>query len=74
MLIIKGSRRPQRSAMMPKMTAPIGRVASATVSASAISGRLRPNDRAISSMTSVRMKKSKASSVQPRKPAMTALR
>src|SRR5258706_6206577 len=58
--------------MMPKMTAPIGRAASATVSVSAMSGRVRPNDFAMSSMTSVRMKKSKASSVQPRKPASTA--
>src|SRR5436190_2054508 len=60
--------------MMPKMTAPIGRAARATVSVSAMSGRVRPNDFAMSSMTSVRMKKSNASSVQPRKPASTAFR
>src|SRR5262249_48794534 len=60
--------------MMPNTTAPIGRIASVTVSAKATSGRVRPNDAAMSSMTSVRMKKSNASSVQPRKPARTAWR
>ena len=60
--------------MMPKMIAPSGRIASATVSVNAMSGRVRPNAFAMSSMTSVRMKKSNASSVQPRKPASTALR
>ncbi len=71
---ISGSRRPQRSAMMPKMIAPIGRMASASVIVSAMSGRVLPNDFATSSMTNVRTKKSNASSVQPRKPASTALR
>src|SRR5215471_7633433 len=66
--------------MMPKTMAPIGRMASVAVSANAIFGRDAvsgapgKNDRAMSSMTSVRMKKSNASSVQPRKPARTALR
>src|SRR5712692_7490217 len=60
--------------MMPKITAPIGRVESASVSASAMSGRVFPNDRATSSMTNVRTKKSNASSVQPRNPASTAFR
>ena len=60
--------------MIPKTIAPSGRIASATVSVKAISGRVRPNDVATSSMTSVRTKKSNASSVQPRKPASTALR
>ena len=71
-MIISGSRRPQWSAMIPKMIAPSGRIARATVSVNAISGRVRPKDLAMSSMTSVRMKKSNASSVQPRKPASTA--
>ena len=39
-----------------------------------MSGRLLPNAVATSWMTNVRTKKSKASSVQPRKPASTALR
>ena len=60
--------------MMPNTIAPTGRIASVTVSAKATSGRVRPNDFAMSSMTSVRMKKSNASSVQPRNPASTALR
>jgi len=60
--------------MIPKMIAPSGRIARATVSVNAISGRVRPKDLAMSSMTSVRMKKSNASSVQPRKPASTAFR
>src|SRR5438046_784036 len=58
--------------MIPKMIAPSGRIARATVSVNAISGRVRPKDLAMSSMTRVRMKKSNASSVQPRKPASTA--
>jgi hypothetical protein len=60
--------------MMPKTIAPRGRIASAAVTANRISGRDRPNDFATSSTTSVRMKKSNASSVQPRKPARTAFR
>src|SRR3989442_10010782 len=60
--------------MMPKMIAPSGRIASATVRVNAISGRVRPKDLAMSSMTRVRMKKSNASSVQPRNPASTAFR
>src|SRR5207237_8812785 len=61
-------------------TAPMGRIASVRVMASAIRGRASAigepgkNACARSSMTSVRMKKSNASSVQPRKPARTALR
>src|SRR5882672_10549266 len=60
--------------------APIGRIASVSVIASAIRGRASAigdpgkNACARSSMTSVRMKKSNASSVQPRNPASTAFR
>jgi hypothetical protein len=71
---ISGTRRPKRSAMMPNRTAPTGRIASVAVSASAICGRVVPNDAATSSITRVRTKKSNASKVQPRKPAKTALR
>src|SRR4051794_3698545 len=77
---MSGSRRPNRSAISPKTIAPIGRIASVSVMASAMRGRTassgEPGKKACarSSMTSVRMKKSKASSVQPRNPASTALR
>src|SRR5438132_11390365 len=60
--------------MRPKMIAPTGRVASARPTVSAMSGRDLPKAVATSWMTNVRTKKSKASSVQPRKPARTALR
>src|SRR3954467_1962961 len=60
--------------MRPNTMAPMGRIASVSVIASAICGRVLPNALATSSMTSVRMKKSNASSVQPRKPARTAFR
>ena len=71
---ISGMRRPKRSAIMPNTIAPIGRIASVIVIANAICGRVRPKERAMSSTTSVRMKKSNASSVQPRNPARTAFR
>src|SRR5207247_1114349 len=73
-------RRTYRSAMMPKIMAPTGRIASVIVIASATRGRASrrsapgKNERATSSSTSVRMKKSNASSVHPRNPARTALR
>src|SRR5258708_4143283 len=60
--------------------APIGRIASVSLIASAMRGRASSsgdpgkNACARSSMTRVRMKKSKASSVHPRNPASTALR
>jgi hypothetical protein len=60
--------------MMPKMNAPIGRVASASVIVSAMSGRVFPNALATSSMMKVSRKKSNASNVQPRNPARTAFR
>src|SRR5215471_15804863 len=71
---ISGNRRPYRSAMRPKMIAPIGRVISARPTVQAMSARDRPNAVATSCTMKVRTKKSKASSVQPRKPASTALR
>src|SRR5471030_2494409 len=60
--------------MRPKIIAPMGRVISARPTVSAMSGRVLPNAVATSWMTNVRTKKSNASSVQPRKPARTALR
>src|SRR5215831_11960510 len=71
---ISGNRRPYRSAMRPKTIAPIGRVISARPTVQAMSARDRPNAVATSCTMKVRTKKSKASSVQPRKPASTALR
>src|SRR3954468_13329782 len=77
---MSGSPRPKRSAISPKTIAPPARIASVSGSARAIRGRAsssgEPGKKACarSSMTSVRMKKSNASSVQPRKPARTALR
>src|SRR5262245_4584263 len=71
---ISGSRRPCRSAMRPKMIAPIGLVMSASPTVQAMSARERPNAVATSWIMKVRTKKSKASSVQPRKPASTAFR
>jgi len=73
-LSISGMRRPYRSAISPNTIAPSGRIASVSVIASAICGRVFPNAFATSSMISVRMKKSNASSVHPRNPARTALR
>src|SRR2546428_163935 len=71
---MSGIRRPKRSAIMPKTMAPIGRIASVIVIAKAICGRVFPKACATSPRMSVRMKKSNASSVQPRNPASTALR
>src|SRR3954466_15696898 len=52
----------------------MGRIASASETVKRMSGRLLPNAVATSCTTKVRTKKSNASSVQPRKPARTALR
>src|SRR5207302_6028256 len=54
--------------------APIQRVARLAVIASAIAGIVCPNSLAVGASTNVSMKKSKASSVQPRNPARMALR
>src|SRR5665213_292830 len=69
---MSGMRRPYRSAIKPKMNAPIGRKAKVIVIDRAIALSLWPNSLPIAVRTNVTMKKSKASSVQPRKLAMTA--
>ena len=54
------------------MNAPTGRNASVKVIENAISASLRPNSFAIAVSVMTTTKKSKASRVQPRKPAVTA--
>src|SRR5580704_1151444 len=71
-LAIKGMRRPKRSESRPKITAPTGRSASVAkvVAMMAFLGTL--NWWASVSYRKTMTKKSKASRVQPRKPARTA--
>ena len=54
------------------MSAPTGRKASVTEIASAMSGTVFPKSAATAGMTKTSTKKSNASSVQPRKLAMSA--
>src|SRR2546421_2324172 len=74
MSIIRGVRRPKRSARIPKMSAPTGRSINVSVMVNAIAGRATLKSFAIRSVTNVTRKKSKASSVQPRKLARKVLR
>ena len=74
MSIISGVRRPKRSARIPKMSAPTGRSINVSVMVNAIAGRATLKSFAIRSVTNVTRKKSKASSVQPRKLARKVLR
>src|SRR5947209_14510186 len=74
MSIISGVRRPKRSARIPKRSAPTGRNINVSVMVNAMAERATLKSFAIRSVTNVRMKKSKASSVQPRKLARKALR
>ena len=69
---ISGRRRPYRSASKPKITAPTGRNTSVIVSVKMICffGTWKCAERTSSRKTTT--KKSNASSVQPRKPAVTA--
>src|SRR5947209_17067275 len=60
--------------MMPKINAPTGRAAKVANSVAAMAGSDRLKSLAIASCTITRMKKSKASRVHPRKPAIRALR
>src|SRR5580704_389954 len=70
-LTIKVGRRPQRSAARPNKYAPTGRIASVNKMAKVTSVICVPNSAAMSLRTKTRRKKSKASSVQPRKVAAT---
>src|SRR5713101_6389083 len=74
MSIIRGVRRPNRSARIPKMRAPTGRMASVSVTANKTAGSPTLNSFAIRSVTKVTRKKSKASSDQPRKLARKVYR
>src|SRR3954454_10082204 len=71
---ISGRRRPKRSASMPKMIAPTGRKSSVAVNVLTIWRFGTPKCAASTSSMKTTTKKSKASRVQPRKPAMTAWR
>src|SRR5579872_5844488 len=71
---INGTRLPKRSASMPKMIAPTGRIASVTVMVSATIATVCLKSSAIWETTKLTIKKSKASSVQPRKLARNVLR
>ena len=71
---MSGSFRPYRSAISPKMNAPIGRKASVTVMVSASCASVLWNSLAIAVSANTTRKKSNASRVQPRKLAKTAER
>src|SRR5690348_4861636 len=71
---IKGVRLPKRSARIPKMSAPTGRSINVRVMAKAMAGRATLKSLAIRNVTNVTRKKSKASSIQPRKLARKVLR
>src|SRR5436305_9591765 len=71
---ISGMRRPKRSASIPKMIAPTGRNTSVAKSVKMIRDFDTLNSAASLSNRKTITKKSKASSVQPRKPAATAWR
>ena len=71
---MSGSLRPYRSAISPKMNAPIGLNASVTVIVSAIWASVLWNSFAIAVSAKTTRKKSNASRVQPRKLARTAAR
>src|ERR1700730_376654 len=73
-LTIRVGRRPQRSAARPNRKAPIGRIASVSRMAKVTSEISVLNSCAISLSTNTRRKKSNASSVHPRKLAITTLR
>src|ERR1700730_13663353 len=66
-LTIRVGRRPQRSAARPNRKAPIGRIASVSRMANVTSEMSVLNSCAMSLSTNTRRKKSKASSVHPRK-------
>src|SRR5579862_1259226 len=72
MFAIKIGRRPKRSASRPNTNAPIGRVIKLAVMVNAISEIGRWNSLAIAETQNTRTKKSKASTVHPRKPEATA--
>ncbi len=69
---ISGLRRPKRSDSNPKITAPIGRMASVAVVVKMISLLDTPNWWESVSYMNTTTKKSNASSVHPKKPARTA--
>src|ERR1041385_4861900 len=71
-LSISGSRRPYRSAMSPKMNAPTGRKARVVLSVAAMVASLTANSFPIAVSVNTPRKKSRPSSVQPRKLARTA--
>src|SRR3954452_23525141 len=71
-LATSGVRRPKRSASMPKMSAPTGRKASVAVVAQSKADFSTRNCAARMSYRKMTTKKSKASRVQPRNPAVTA--
>ena len=71
---MSGSRRPQRSAIRPKMNAPTGRNSRVTKYTRAISLSDLWNSRPMAVRHITTRKKSKASRVQPRNPARTAAR
>jgi hypothetical protein len=67
MSIISGHRRPYLSASHPNSSAPTGRIARVAIRVNAISATERWNPAAIAGSVITTMKKSNASSVQPRK-------
>src|ERR1035437_5604719 len=71
---MSGMRRPYRSASSPKINAPTGRKAKVTPRVTAISASDLWNSRPMAVRHITNRKKSKASRVQPRKPASTAAR
>jgi hypothetical protein len=74
MSTINVGRRPNRSAIIPKRNAPTGRKANVMKIASATAETFAWNWVAIALTQKVRMKKSNASSDQPRKQAMKVFR
>ena len=72
MFAMRAMRRPWRSASRPKINAPMGRVTRLAVMVRATAGIERPNSFEIAETVKTRTKKSNASKVQPRNPAMTA--
>ena len=66
MFAISVGRRPKRSASRPKMKAPSARSSSVSVIAQVIGVMSVPKEAATLRSTKIRMKKSNASSVQPR--------
>ena len=69
---IRGLRRPYRSAIQPKTSAPTGRIASVSVSDSTMADLETANFADNSLNRNTMTKKSNASSTQPRMPPVTA--